>query len=161
MAPDSLVADPRRSLLATARIPRTATPMTSPISAMTMSSSIRVKPCGRRRSTVDSRRFSSFRRAPRPLRAVDCEPSTVNFPSVPGLDVVAGPLLLVGARGDHVGAVGVVLARALDDEVLAPRILEHLLEVALGDQVVHPLRTLVVVLDHVLGDGVPDLLHAA
>src|SRR5690348_13113341 len=123
MEPASFTAELRMSLFVSERSPRTATVMTRPSSTTTIMISMRVKPLAAARV----RRPAMVRSAVRLL---------------PGLDVVGGALLLVGTARDHVGAVGVVLAGALDDEVLAPGILQHLLEVLLRHQILHPLRTL-------------------
>src|SRR3954470_10927235 len=79
-APETLADDARRSLLASDRSPRTPIPMMSPTMAITTMISMSVNP------PVRARLSSQF----------------------PGLDVVGGTFLLVLARRDHVGVVGVV-----------------------------------------------------
>src|SRR5262245_12245924 len=60
---------------------------------------------------------------------------------LPGLDVVAGALCLVRPRRADVGALRIFLARATQQEVLAPWILAALLaDVLLPDQVFHAAR---------------------
>src|SRR3954468_6528898 len=76
---------------------------------------------------------------------------------LPGLDVVGGAVRLVGAGRADVGALRIFLARAAQDEVLAPRILGALLRhVLLRHEVFHAARAGVVV-DHELGDARHDL----
>src|SRR6185369_6718545 len=103
MAPDRCAVAARRSLLASERSAPTPRLVTRPAMASATMISMSVKP----RSPVAVLRMGAVGRV---------------LLQLPGLDVVGGPLGLVGAAGDDVRAVGVVGPRTAQDEVLPPRI---------------------------------------
>src|SRR3954463_14381682 len=150
MAPERFVADSRRSALRSDRNPFT-TPATimAEIASTTMIST-RVNPC-----TVDrGRRIMDLS-----LFNLRCSSHAVarGGALLPGLDVVGGAVRLVGAGRADVRALRILLARATQDEVLAPRILRSLLrDVLLRHEVFHAAWAGVVV-DHELGDARHDL----
>ena len=100
MAPASLAADPRSSLLAKERKPVTTEALSRPTSPSTNIISSSVKPLA----------WAPVRRLLPVIARVPAEPPRAPL-LLPGLDVVGAALLAVGTGGDDVDAVGIAGAR--------------------------------------------------
>src|SRR5438046_1571275 len=60
---------------------------------------------------------------------------------VPRFDVVGGAFLFIFALGGDVGAVGIVVAWTLEEQILTPRVLGHLGQILHGVQIRNLLGT--------------------